>query len=112
MSGSQGPAPIYVDAFTLCEWLLGHFGDKPGALSSALCGSALDLLAALTLALKGRRRDEHLELADERLLVLRTQLRLAAAAGHLTDAQLVHGLDRADAIGRQLGGWLRALGPV
>lgn len=112
MSGQRPPAPLYVDAFALCEWLLGRFGDDPRALSAALCRSALTVLEAVTLALKGRRRDEHLELADESLVALRTQLRLAAAAGYLTDDQAMHGLDRADAVGRQLGGWLRALGPV
>jgi hypothetical protein len=101
-----------VDTFALCEWLLGHFGDDPRVLASKLCRSALTLLEAVTLALKGRRRDEQLELADERLIALRTLLRLAAAAGYLTDAQVIYGLDRADAVGRQLGGWLRALGPV
>lgn len=106
------PAPLYVDAFALCEWLLGRFGDDPRVLPQALCRSALALLDAVTLALKGRRRDEHVEAADEHLIILRTQLRLAEAAGYLDERQLTHALDRADGIGRQLGGWLRSLGAV
>lgn len=112
MSGQRPPAPLYVDTAALCEWLLGRFGEDSRALPQALCRSGLGLLEAVTLALKGRRRDEHLELADERLLVLRSLLRLAASTGHLNDAQLMFGLERADGLGRQLGGWIKALGPV
>jgi hypothetical protein len=72
----------------------------------------LALLEAVTLALQGRRRDEQVERADEELLTLRTQLRLAAAVGCLTDSQMIQALERADSIGRQLGGWQKALGSV
>lgn len=109
---SQQHAPLYVDTFALCEWLLGHFGNDSRVLPKALCDCALALLEALTLALKGRRRDEHLEVADERLIWLRSQLRLAQALGYLDQRQLLHALERADGIGRQLGGWLRTLEPM
>lgn len=106
------PAPIYVDACALCEWLLGHFDQDERVLARALVSNVLLLLESVTLALKGRRREENIERADERLIVLRTQLRLAGSAGYLDDRQLIHVLERADGIGRQLGGWLRSLGPV
>lgn len=112
MTSARPPAPLYVDAFALCEWLLGRFGDDPRVLASSLCRGGLTLLDAVTLALKGRRRDEQVDLADEQLVTLRTQLRLAAATGYMTDAQMLQALERADSIGRQLGGWRRALGPV
>jgi hypothetical protein len=108
----QPHAPLYTDAFALCEWLLGRFGDDQRALPHQLCVSGLALMEAVTLALKGRRRDENLESADEQLIALRTQLRLAGAAGYLSESQLLFALERADLIGRQLGGWLRSLGPV
>ena len=111
-AAGRGPAPLYADTLRLCHWLLERLGDDPGPLPRALCGNALALLEAVALALKGRRRDEQLELADERLIALRTQLRLAAELGHLDDRQEVHALEQADTIGRQLGGWLRSLGPV
>jgi hypothetical protein len=38
--------------------------------------------------------------------------RLAASTGCLTEAQAIFALDAADRIGRQLGGWLRSLGPA
>ena len=66
-----------------------------------VCDDALALLRAVTLALRGRRRDEH-------LIRLRVMLRLAQACGHLQHAQMLHALERADAIGRQLGGWMKA----
>ncbi len=112
MSRGREPAPLYVDAFALCEWILGRFGDDRRVLPRAICEASLELLEAITLALKGRRREEFVDLADERLISLRTQLRLAAAAGYLQQSQVVHALERADAIGRQLGGWMRALEPI
>ncbi len=112
MSRRRGPAPLYVDTFALCEWLLGRFGEDSRVLPRAICAGALELLDAVVLALKSRRRDEQVEVADERLISLRTRLRLAASAGYLSESQMIHALERADVIGRQLGGWMRALGPV
>lgn len=112
MSRERSPAPLYTDAFALCEWLLGRLGDDPRVLPRILCETALALLEAVLLALKGRDRDERLLAADERVLALRTHLRLAAAAGYLTESQTLFALERADAVGRQIGGWLRALEPV
>ena len=105
-------APLYIDAFSLCEWLIGRLGDDSRELARAICRCALELLDAITLALTGRRREEHVEIADERLITLRHQLRLAAASGYLSESQLVFAIERADSIGRQLGGWMHALGPV
>lgn len=112
MSRPPSPSPLYVDSFALCEWLLGHLGDVPRPLARSLCAHSLALLGAITLALKGRRRDEQLESADESLILLRTEIRLAAAVGDLTEPQMVFALEKADGIGRQLGGWLRSLGAV
>ena len=112
MSRETSPAPLYTDAFSLCEWLLGRFGEDPRLLPQSLCSNGLALLEAVTLALKGRRREDQIDVADERLISLRTQIRLAAAVGCLTEAQALHALERADVIGRQLGGWMRSLGPV
>ena len=63
----------------------------------------------LSLALRDRRRDAQLAAADECLLTLRVLLQLAHKRGLLTEEQLVHALDLADRVGRQLGGWRRAL---
>lgn len=103
------PAPVYVDTFDLCRWLLERFRDSRDPLPRRICRDAIELLRAVTLALSGRRREAHLEAADERLIALRTELRLAGACGYLRDPQMLHGLERADGVGRQLGGWIRAL---
>jgi len=89
MNTRYAAAPLYVDSFALCEWLLGHFGDDPRCLPTALCQSALALFSSVTLALKGRRRDEHLEEADEHLIRLRAQLRLAHAVNVLVERVVV-----------------------
>lgn len=103
------PAPLFVDTFALCEWLLQRLDQQTGALPQAVCNNALHLLEAVTLALKNRLRAERLDEADERLIVLRVQLRLAGAVGLLADHQMLFALECADRIGRQLGGWQRAL---
>jgi len=105
-------APLYTDTIALCAWLLERFRDDDDLLSVSIRKRSLRLLGAVTLALKGRRRDDNLELADELLIVLRAELRLAGETGLLTDSQLLHALALTDSMGRQIGGWLRSLGPV
>ncbi len=109
MMGDTRRAPLFADTFSLCEWLLGRLDGEPGVLASTLCRNALALLDAVTLALKGQLREERLIEADERLVSLRLQLRLAAATGRLSERQVLYALERADGIGRQIGGWRRAL---
>lgn len=106
------PAPIYADAFSLCEWLLGRLDGHGQVLARQICEDALAVLESVGLALGGRSVGAHLDHADERLIALRLKLRLAAARGLLTDDQLVFAFTAADAVGRQLGGWLRTLGPA
>ena len=105
-------APIFTNTYTLCQWLLEHFDDHTGVLAATLCRNALQLLEAVALALKGRQRAERLEEADERLITLRLQLRLAEATGLLDEGQCLFALSEADRIGRQLGGWQRAQHPA
>lgn len=102
-------APIFTDTYSLCEWLLQHLDNEPSVLSRTLCDNALKLLEAVTLALKDRLREDRLDAADERLIVLRLQLRLAESTGLFDESQLLYALDYTDRIGRQLGGWQRAL---
>jgi hypothetical protein len=107
--GQDRHAPLFTDTFALCEWLLGHLDGEPGALAADLCRNALALLEAVTLALKGQMREERLVEADERLMALRVELRLAAALGRLSERQALFALESADRIGRQVGGWRRSL---
>ena len=102
-------APLFTDAFSLCEWLLRQLDRESSVLARALCDSSLQLLTAVVLALKGRQREEQLAAADECLIMLRMQLRLAGAIGLLGESQLLFALECADCIGRQIGGWQRTL---
>ncbi len=105
-------APLYVDASRLCAWVLERLGARDDVLARRLCATALDLLEHLTLALKNRGREERIDGADEDLIVLRLELRLAGTVGLLSESQVLFALEQADAIGRQLGGWRRSLGAL
>lgn len=106
----KSPAPVFVDAFALSEWLLGRLGDDGRVLPRAICAASLRLLDAVTLAVHGRDTPARVEEADERLIALRVQIRLAERTGVFTEAQALHALEIADRVGRQVGGWLRSLG--
>lgn len=103
-------APLFRDAFALCEWLLARLQRNPTPLPRALCGNALRLLEAVTLALQDRGRAERVDEADERLAALRVQLRLAERLQLLDHEQALFALDCAHRIGRQLGGWQKSFG--
>ena len=103
------PAPLFVDCFSLCEWLHGRLATERAPLAARLQRHALDLLEWITLALKDFDRDRRLDLADECLIKLRVELRLAAVTGLLEEHQAMHALDYCDRIGRQIGGWQRSL---
>jgi hypothetical protein len=105
-------APLFTETFSLCQWLLEQLDSQPSVLARVICENALKLLEAVTLALKGRLREERLEEADECLFTLRLQLRLADSISLLSEEQTLFALECADRIGRQLGGWQRSLNPA
>ncbi len=107
--GDNKPAPLFTDSYSLAQWVLERLGSDDRQLPRTICRDVLDLLECVTLALKGRQREERAEEADERLIMLRIHLRLAESVGDLTEAQALHALEIADRIGRQLGAWLRAM---
>ncbi len=105
----RGAAPLYSASFDLCAWLLHHFDADPGVLTRRLLDAALALHGHLVLALRLPEPLPEIDLADEQLALLRALLRLAQASGKLDEDQLLFALGQADDIGRQMGGWLRAL---
>lgn len=102
-------APLYRDATRLYEYLAPICSSDPRPLSAALQTGALRLAEAIVLALKDRDRDQRLDEADERLLLLRLHLRLGESTKLLTSGQALHAAAIADEIGRQLGGWRKKL---
>jgi hypothetical protein len=103
------PAPLFVHSFDLAGWVLAHFAERGDALSRELCARTLALLDHITLALQGQDRAGRLDEADETLVGVRLRLRLAEQLGWLDERQLMHALELADAIGRQIGGWQKSL---
>ena len=103
----RDPAPVVRDCGRLCEDLERRFRTDPGVLVRRICDEALSLLADLTLAVKGRDVDRHLEDADDRLIKLRAWIGLAGSTELLTQSGLLALLELCDAIGRQIGGWQR-----
>ncbi|MEM7198740.1 MAG: hypothetical protein AAF628_00625 [Planctomycetota bacterium] len=104
-------APVQHDVLDLCALLMPEVEEATGRalLAEALGASALRLLDDVTLAAAGREREAHLAAADEELLLLRARLELAAGVGGVDEGLLVDLAGRADAIGRQIGGWVRSL---
>ena len=105
---TNAPAPIFTATYDLASWVLKVLNDNPDQVSRDLCSRALELLSLITFALKGRDRLMRLDAADEILIRIRLDLRLAADLGLIEQRQALHGLEMADGVGRQLGAWLRA----
>ncbi len=103
----KDPAPLFTDTYDLTSWLLGRLHANPSHLAAEVCRLASALLDAVTAAL--RRRDDigSLDEADDLLARLRLRLRLAAEIELLQERQMLHALEQADTIGRQLGALLR-----
>lgn len=108
-SARKPPAPVFVDTFALCEWILGRLGDDGRVLARSICRTALHLLDQVALALRQADPEALVEDADDRLVSLRVQIRLAASTNVLAEEQGLFALEAADNVGRQLGGWRRAL---
>ncbi len=102
-------APLFRESFIFADWLLQHFGERQQVLAQSLCKRALEFCELITLALKDFDRLSRAQRADEVLILLRLQLRLAAQGQLLSEAQMLHALKSADSLGRQLGGWLKRL---
>ncbi len=108
-------APLFVDAYDLALTLGQQFdqpNDQPSHLAARIVATGFDLLEEITLALKGYEPEAHADSADERLAVLRVQLRLAMDLGLVERAKFLQTAEQIDTIGRQLGGWLKRLREV
>ena len=102
------PAPLLRDTWQLAEWLLARLEPVDRPLPRRVCALAIGLLEEVTRALRSTDPVPDLLDADDTLATLRLHLRLAERLGHLDEAQMLFALERADAVGRQVGGWLRS----
>ncbi len=100
-------APLYVEAFDLARWVVERtekWRHQPLAL--LVTSSASELASSVSLALTfPATRSFHLKRADEGIVQLRTQLRLAHGLGLLSRRGLRFAAGRLEAIGRMVGGW-------
>lgn len=78
-------------------------------LRQRIAGGALRLLDHLSLALAGFDRRERLAAADAELQTLRSQLLLGVELEVIGEPTLLAFAERAEAIGRQIGGWRKKL---
>lgn len=101
-------APLLVQSLDLARWLVAHL-DAPPAVTARIHRHALDLLEAVTWALRGFEREQQVESADRSAAALRVHLRLAWHLGALDDARHLFLAEQLDSIGAQIGGWLRRL---
>jgi hypothetical protein len=105
------PAPIYRDTLVLCAGLLEETerGAHQSLLRRRIATGALRLLDHLSLALAGFDRRERLAAADAELQTLRSQLLLGMELEVIGESALLAFAERAEAVGRQIGGWRKKL---
>jgi hypothetical protein len=103
--------PLYRDTLALCGVLLEETGGVPRhpALYRRLEEGALRLLDHVVLAIAGLDRLERVRDADLELRTLRAHLHLAYELDLLDEEVFLALAGQADAVGRQVGGWLKKL---
>jgi hypothetical protein len=104
-------SPLYRDTLALCGVLLEELEPEPryAMLRERLAKGALRLVDEVALALSGFDRLEQLEGADAELQALRAHLHLAFELQLLDEEAFLTLAEQADAVGRQVGGWLKKL---
>lgn len=102
-------APLYVRSLDLCRDLLPRtsgWAASQSHLAASVSNNALGLLDSISLALAfPEHRALHQQVADEHLLCLRVQLRLAEDLAVLGEGAAVALHSELTQIGRMLGGW-------
>lgn len=104
---SAHAAPLALRSQELAAWVLDRAAmrpDHPGAQAMAV--AAQDLACELAIALTfPAGRAQHIALADEALVRLRTHLALAERTALLSARQRRYAMAELLEIGRMLGGW-------
>ncbi len=116
LSSESPQRPEVVEhAHALLRWAVPAVGKFPRSFRFTLgerierrLYDVLEQLIRATYAARGHKRPFLLE-TNVDLEVLRHELRLAQSFDLLTDRQIEHATRLLDAVGRQVGGWLRGL---
>lgn len=111
MSPAAREAPLHHDVVALAGVLLEELetGRSFPGLRRRLADGALRLVDAVTLAVAGFDRADRLDAADAELRTLRTHIGLALDLGVVPEGLFLALAEQIDLVGRQIGGWLRAL---
>ncbi len=106
-------APLFAKSYDFVLWLDERTERFPKSqrfgFAVRIMGHATAVLDGITLALKGFERPENVDRADQALALLRVQLRLAADRELLKQSQFAFAIERAEEIGRMIGGWKKRL---
>jgi hypothetical protein len=104
-------SPLLRDTLALAGVLLEELERTAGydSLRRRLSEGVLRLLDHVTLALGGYHRASQVHAADAELRALRAHLLLAFELGLVGEELFVALGGQADAVGRQIGGWLKKL---
>ena len=103
--------PLFVKTHDFIVWLLKHTNRFPKNLrhsyTNRLEGTALDFQEAILMAnvVRGKQRREFLEIADGKLLFLRSLLRYTIDLQLLGSRQIKYASECVDELGRLLGAW-------
>jgi hypothetical protein len=107
-------APLYVHSHDAARWVIQRalaFPPNSAPLAHRLTTSACDLLDSVALALTfPDRRSEHLRAADEAIVRLRVELRLAKDLALISAGGVRHVGSNLTAAGRMVGGWRKRVG--
>jgi len=99
-------------AHELLLWLIPQLDKLPRVrrftLGERLEGALLDVLERLVEAAYSRDKRAPLKVANLRLAVARHLWRLAHELQAISTRRYAHGAELMDALGRQVGGWLRS----
>lgn len=114
-TGGDG-AVVVGKVYDLLLWLLPKVEKFPRSyrfsVGERMTEAGLDLLVSVTEAAYSRDKGALLRNTSRRLNVVRLLLRLAKDLRVLPEGPYRFATERADEIGRMLGGWLRSLRPA
>jgi hypothetical protein len=108
---SAAPAPLYEQTLAFAAALEGALlgEDAHAGLAAALLQAVIALVDRIALAVAGIDRARNLAAADAALCTLRARIDLARRCGLWDDPLHLAAAEQTEAIGRQIGGWLRSL---